>query len=275
MQATFSISRRVLIFLVTAFALTWAAWGSLILLARMQVTSYGQWPYMTIYVLGGLGPTIAAYVAVCLTSAQAPLREFHQRLLRWRVPIVWYPVAIGLPIVLALAAVGIAAALRPALIAAVAIKPWTLFLSLFPMMMVGGGVEEFGWRGIAQEEWGRSMGQGRAALLIGPVWAIWHLPLFFLPGVAQFGGNFALFLLGIMGNALILGWLYSRTRSILLCIFFHASWNAMMALGVTIPHGHGMSLVGPCLGLAVGALLFLAGGPKQEHAAATRAETSL
>ena len=275
MQATFSMSRRVLVFLVTAIALTWTAWGSLILLARTQMTSYGQWPYMTLYVLGGLGPTIAAYVAVCLTSGQAPLREFHQRLLRWHLPIAWYPLAIGLPIVLAFAAVGIAAALRPALLGAVSIKPWYLFLSLFPVMMVGGGLEELGWRGIAQEEWGRSMGQGRAALLVGPIWAIWHLPLFFLPGVAQYGGNFALFLLGIMGNALILGWLYGRTRSILLCIFFHASWNALMALGVSIPHGYGMSLVGPGLGLAVGALLFLAGGQRQEQVVTTQRETPL
>ncbi len=275
MQATFSISRRARIFLVTAFALTWVAWGSLILLARMRVTSYGQWPYMTLYVLGGLGPTIAAYVAVCRTPEQAPLREFHQRLLRWRVPFAWYPVAIGLPIALAFVAVGTAAALRPSLLAAVSIKPWYLFLSLFPMMMVGGGLEELGWRGVAQEEWGRSVGHGRAALLIGPIWAVWHLPLFFLPGVAQYGGNFALFLLGVMGNALILGWLYSRTRNILLCIFFHASWNTMMTLGVAIPHGHGVSLVGPCLSLGVGTLLFLAAGQKREHAAAAQGETGL
>jgi membrane protease YdiL (CAAX protease family) len=99
-------------------------------------------------------------------------------------------------------------------------------------------------------------------LLIGPIWALWHLPLFFLPGVAQYHASFALFLVGIMGNALLFGWLYSRTRSILLCVFMHAASNAVVMMGVSIPSGMGMSVVGPCLSLCVGALLFLSTGKR-------------
>ncbi|WP_430390776.1 CPBP family glutamic-type intramembrane protease [Dyella sp. 20L07] len=252
------VSRRALYFLAVAFALTWAAWGSLTGLAHAQLTAYGQWPYMTLYVLGGLGPTIAAYIAVYLTREQAPLREFNQRVLRWRVHPVWYAVAIGLPLVLGFIAIGLALAFRPSVWNQVAIKPWYEFPLLFLMTIIGGGLEEFGWRGITQEEWGAVMGQGRAALLIGPIWTLWHLPLFFLPGVSQYHGNFALFLVGVMGNALLLGWLYSRTRSILLCVFMHAATNAVIMLGVIVPPKQGLSLIGPCLGLGVGALLFLA-----------------
>ena len=256
------VSRRALYFLAAAFAMTWGAWGTLAWLAQAQMTAYGQWPYMTLYVLGGLGPTIAAYIAVYLTREQAPLREFNQRVLRWRVRPLWYAVAIGLPIALGFIAIGLALALRPAVLGQVAIKPWYDFPLLFAMTIVGGGLEEFGWRGITQEEWGHAMGQGRAALLIGPIWALWHLPLFFLPGVSQYHGNFALFLIGVMGNALLFGWLYSRTRSILLCVFMHAATNAVIMLGVVVPPGHGLSLIGPCLGLCVGALLFLATGKR-------------
>jgi membrane protease YdiL (CAAX protease family) len=263
MTTAFPSSRRALIFLVAAFAMTWIAWGALVALAQAQVTSYGQWPYMTLYVLGGLGPTIAAYIAVCFTRSRAPLREFHRRLFRWRVQPMWYVLAIGLPIMLAFVAIGIAVALRPALAAEVTIKPWYMFPELFAMTIIGGGLEELGWRGITQEEWGQAIGHGRAALLIGPIWALWHLPLFFLPGVTQYHAHFSLFLVGIMGNSLLFGWLYSRRRSILLCVFIHAATNATIMLGVVVPSGQGLSLIGPCLTIAVGALLFLSSGKRR------------
>ncbi|WP_267223796.1 CPBP family intramembrane glutamic endopeptidase [Dyella silvae] len=252
--------RRAYIFLALAFGITWCAWGALVMLAQAQATAYGEWPFMTLYVLGGLGPTIAAYAAVYLTRAQGPLREFNQRVLRWRVRPVWYAAAIGLPIALAFVAVGIAVALRPEVSSHLAIKPWYLFPLLLAMTIIGGGLEEFGWRGITQEAWGPALGQARAALLIGPIWALWHFPLFFLPGVSQYHGHFALFLVGVMGNALLFGWLYCHTRSILLCVLMHAATNAIIMLGVIVPSGHGLSLISPCLGLAVGGLLFLSHG---------------
>jgi membrane protease YdiL (CAAX protease family) len=192
-----------------------------------------------------------------VTAAQAPLREFHRRLLRWRVGYAWYAIAVTLPIGLAIVSTLAAMQLRPDLTGALSLRPWSTLLPLFLTMIIGGGLEELGWRGVAQSEWGRSIGHARTALLVGVVWAIWHLPLFLIPGVAQYGGNFAVFALGVIGNALMLGWLYSRTTSILLCIVFHAAANAITAFGFTIPRDAGwLTLLAPCLGLLVGLLLF-------------------
>ena len=74
MTEHFPTSRRALVYLAMAFGITRVAWGILVVLAQRQFTSYGQWPYMTLYVLGGLGPTVAAYLAVWRTREQAPLR---------------------------------------------------------------------------------------------------------------------------------------------------------------------------------------------------------
>ncbi|QNK02401.1 type II CAAX endopeptidase family protein [Dyella telluris] len=262
MTEHFPASRRALVYLAVTFGITWVAWGVLAALAQRQITRYGTWPFMVLYVLGGLGPTIAAYIAVRHTPEQAPMSEFNRRVLRWRVRPVWYLLALGLPVALGFMAIGIAVALKPALGAAVSFKPWYLFPLYLLMTIVGGGLEEFGWRGITQDEWARSIGPLRAALLIAPIWALWHLPLFFLPGVAQYHGNFALFLAGQFGIALLLGWLYTRTQSILLCVLMHAASNAVVMMGVFVPTGMGMGLTGPCLGLAVGLLLFLSMGSR-------------
>lgn len=262
MTEPFPASRRALVYLAATFGITWVAWGILVVLVQRQVTRYGTWPFMSLYMLGGLGPTIGAYVAVWRTAGQAPLGEFNRRVLRWRVRPVWYLLALGLPVALGFMAIGIAVALKPALAAAVSFKPWYLFPLYLLMTLVGGGLEELGWRGITQDEWARSIGPLRAALLIAPLWALWHLPLFFLPGVAQYHGNFALFLAGQFGTALLLGWLYTRTRSILLCVLMHAASNAVVMMGVFVPSGMGMGLTGPCLGLAVGLLLFQSMGSR-------------
>jgi uncharacterized protein len=252
------LNRRLGIFLAVAFGITWSAWGVLGWMARTHMVVYGQWPFMVLYVLGGLGPTIAAYIAVLSTSTQAPLREFHQRLFRWRVAGRWYVIAMALPVSLAIVSTVIAT-YSLGLTGALSVRPWIMFLPLFAMMIVGGGLEELGWRGVAQPEFTSAIGAAKAALSVGLVWALWHVPLFFLPGVSQYGGNFPVFAIGVIANALMLGWLYSRTDSILLCIVFHASSNAITALGFAIPRESGWwVLLGPCLNLLVGALLLFA-----------------
>jgi membrane protease YdiL (CAAX protease family) len=108
-----------------------------------------------------------------------------------------------------------------------------------------------------------------AAVLVGLIWAVWHLPLFYLPGVGQYGANFFTFLIGVVGNALILAWIYGRTRSILICIFSHASFNATAALGLGIPGGKGwLSTLNVCLGVLAGALLLAFASGKPNNAIA-------
>ena len=250
------MTRRLVTFLATSFAITWSAWGVLILLARTRTAAYGEWPFMALYILGGLGPTIGAYVAVLATSTLAPLSEFHRRLLRWRVSGWWYLIAVGLPIGLAIVSTLIATWLSPDLSGALSFQPWYMLPLLFLMMILGGGLEELGWRGVAQPELGRTIGHARAALSVGFIWAIWHAPLFLIPSVSQYRTNFLVFAIGVIGTALILGWLYSRTESILLCVIFHAAGNAIAIFGFVISREAGwLALMAPCLNVLVGSVL--------------------
>jgi membrane protease YdiL (CAAX protease family) len=253
------MTRRFKIFLAVTFSVTWTCWWILVPMARARVTAYGHLPFMLLYMLGGLGPTIAAYAAVLATRAHSPLKEYHSRLLRWRVAGWWYVIAVGLPLTLALVGVGVAGLVDPGFAKGLSVRPWCVFFPLFLVMIAGGGLEELGWRGVAQPEMERRLGRMAAALCVGVIWSVWHLPLFFLPGVSQYGANFGVFAIGLVGGALILAWLYARTQSILLCILFHAGWNAVVALGLAIPSDkHLPALLDACLRLVVGAALLTA-----------------
>jgi uncharacterized protein len=247
---------RLRIFLAVTFLVSWGCWGILVPLARARTLVFGRPGYMLLYMLGGLGPTLAAYIAMLAAPARSPLKEFHARLFHWRVSGWWYVVALLLPVALALAAQGLAVLVQPGFSRGLSVRPWYMFVPLFFFMVAGGGLEELGWRGVAQPEMERNFRRPAAAVLVGLIWASWHLPLFFLPGVGQYGTNFPVFAIWIVGGALILAWLYGHTKSILLCIFFHAGWNAAAALGLAIPFDRSLpALLNVSLRVVVGALL--------------------
>ena len=257
------MSRRLALYLGAAFAITWGAWGTLAALARSDALRYGEPRFMALYILGGLGPMIAAYLAIIATRSATPLREFHLRLLRWRVARSWYLFALFVPIALALASVAIALVFERGLWASLAVRPWYLFAAYFLTTIIGGGLEEPGWRGVAQPELQRWLSPGWAAVAVAAAWAPWHLPLFFIPGVAQYGGSFVEFAIGILGTSLLLGWLYARTQSVLLCVIFHASANASALMGIAVPDEGGLlTSIGAIVNVAAGLALFVLRNPQ-------------
>ena len=251
------MSRRLIAYLVFAFAISGSAWGGLAGLPG-GIIGYGSPLRMALYFLGGLGPTIAAYLAVLATRDQAPLSEFHLRLLRWRVPPAWYAFAFGMPVLVGTISAAAAAYADPQYLASVHLRPWYAVVPVFFVMVLGGGLEELGWRGVAQPEAERRVPPLTAALFVGLVWALWHLPLFFIPGAPQYVWNYPVFAAGVMGHALLLAWLYGRTRSILLCVIFHASSNAMWAMGFGASRDMELrTIIGAIVGLALGSVLLL------------------
>jgi len=82
-----------------------------------------------------------------------------------------------------------------------------------------------------------------SSLVIGVIWALWHLPLFYIPGVSQYQGNFMLFFMGVMGLSLVLTVLYSVSNSIWLCVVFHSLSNTSYALGFDVEHSDTTGLI--------------------------------
>lgn len=251
-------NRRVWVYLAATFAITWGAWWGLVWIARAGVSAFGEPLFMSLYMLGGFGPTIAAYLAVLATRDEGTLAEFHSRLLRWRVAGRYWSMALVFPFLLAGGLVLGAIWWEPGVRAEIDLKPWWMVFPLLAGMVVGGGLEELGWRGVAQPALDRRLGSWPAVFVVGTIWALWHLPLFSLPGTGQFGAPFLPYFVWVLGLAALLAWLYRRTGSILLCVVFHAAVNAALALGLTIRDERvGLKLAAGVVVLGVG-LAFLA-----------------
>jgi membrane protease YdiL (CAAX protease family) len=168
------------------------------------------------------GPSYAGLIVVALVGGWAGIKEMLRRLVRWRVGIIWWVVAFLGPLAIVLAAIGIrmlGGGDAPNFLIWKQEPHMVLVLMLILISPVGGagGEEPFGWRGYAQprlqEKWGR-WGPLLTSLIIGIVWAVWHLPEFFNPASTQYAlGMSGMIVLVVMetANSIIMTWLYNKT----------------------------------------------------------------
>lgn len=109
--------------------------------------------------------------------------------------------------------------------------PWIIPLYLVLMVYLGGGQEEIGWRGFALDRLLSRHNDLVASLILGVVWALWHLPLWFMTGTSQSFMPFGAFMVMTVSLSVILTWIYVGSgRSMFLAMWTHGVANASMAV---------------------------------------------
>jgi CAAX protease family protein len=173
-----------------------------------------------------LGPLVAALIAAALTGQ---FKDFIKRIARVRIAPSTYGIALGLPLLFALlAVVGGSLATGTALPVAAAQLQASNFVDgfLIALLFVALG-EEPGWRGYlfpALSKWG---GPALAALMICPIWAIWHYPLF---GTQLPMDLLPSFLISLTGGSFVLAWLTQRAKGgVLPAMLCHGMINGIGA----------------------------------------------
>jgi len=87
-------------------------------------------------------------------------------------------------------------------------------------------MEEAGWRYILQPELEKEFGFILSAIIVAVIWSVWHLPLFFIPGAGQYGNNFGLFVISVVGLSFAIGAIRKISNSVFLCVLYHCIVNA-------------------------------------------------
>ncbi len=168
------------------------------------------------------GPSIAGLIVIAMTSGKEGMRDVGQRSLRWRVGLRWWAVALFFTGLILLFSIAINTIFLGGDIPSFAFfrQEWYLIPTVFLITMIGGPLgEEFGWRGFALPNLQRKWGPMIASIIIGTVWALWHLPLFFQPDTihAQIGIKFLpVYIIGEIVLATIMTWVYNNTGGSLL-----------------------------------------------------------
>jgi membrane protease YdiL (CAAX protease family) len=201
-------------FFVLACALSWWPW---------ILYSVGLSPTPIV----GVGPFLAALLVLAVTEGKSGVVGLLRRMVRWRVGIQWYAVALLLPIVVILAA----AALNVFLLGAqrtssvADLGGWSSFLLLFLLSLLipgfAGTWEEPGFRGYALPRLQFRYSALIASLILGVLWAFWHLP--FVVTGEQIWIDATLF---IIEWSIVYTWLFNNAKgSVLIVMLFHAMNN--------------------------------------------------
>ena len=199
---------------------------------------------LLLFLLGGISPSLAGIISTARYEGKAGLRNLWKRCLQFSLGWKWYSVIFLIP----LATMGLRIALH--LIRGGLLKdspllsdPVTLIGFTVQILLFGPVSEELGWRGFALERLLARHGAAAASLILGSLWAFWHLPLFFIPGTAQqLYGNplpeFFVFAVAVAASSVVFTWIYINTRhSVWSAILFHATTNYAASFLVTLMDG--------------------------------------
>jgi membrane protease YdiL (CAAX protease family) len=211
-------------FFILAFALSWLVWGSAI------AQHYGLLDFQIPDLLAYFGVSLAASIVAGLADGWEGIRNLLRRLIRWRVGLAWYAIVLLLPILLP-SLTAFIYELFGGSVSVGSVLPLERAVAYFffgiPFMLL---TEETAWRGFALPRLEAKYGTWKASLLLGLLWGVWHTPYFLLPGSSQSNFPYVAYILMVMAQSVMYGWIHHKTGgSVLMAALFHAATNAALA----------------------------------------------
>ena len=218
MDAAHRMSKKRLgCFLAVSFGITWLCWGGLAVLDIPLTHPAG----VVLHLLGGFGPTFAALFWFGPVRTRKTFAAF---LFRWKKGSLRYLLLFA---VLEITVVGLSSLEWNRMM-----PPYLVPVVFLQAVVIYGGEEELGWRGVMEPELERVMPFPAAALITGLVWAVWHIPLWFVDGATQQNIPFALF----AALAVLQSFWYAAVQKRMGCVFpcciLHGLTNTLLSIFV-------------------------------------------
>ena len=149
----------------------------------------------------------------------------------WRVGAPWYSAVLIFPVLILAVQLGLVALLSRDF--APYFFPWGILIGLLP-----GFFEEIGWTGFALPKMLLKHSALAAAILLGVLQTLWHLAADYLTSSGVRGvywlPHFAMFVVSMTAMRVILVWVYTNTRSVLLAQLMHASSTGFLSILVPL-----------------------------------------
>ena len=219
-------------FLILVYVISWSLWAPVVLL--FPDTSAPPWWALVLAAVGAYGPSLAAMITALVCGKLPGLAALFTSA-RGRAGWPWYLlVLLGPP-----AFVWIAAGTQVLLggnarfVGAQSLVKMALILATFvPFGPLG---EELGWRGYALPRLEQHFAPLVSGLVLGIIWAAWHLPMFWFPPIGlprRSLANVAMWAVNVVGFSVLLSYVARRTKySVPIAILLHATLNAGPAMG--------------------------------------------
>jgi uncharacterized protein len=220
-------------FFIITFLWTWAAGLIVAYLSYHKGVELFQLAFL---LLGLCGPFVTAMIMIYGSHNKALIEDFWDRLSFYKVRPNFLPVLFLLLPVVLLLATAISLAFGQPIDQFVLASDYRVIkgqnlVGLF-ILVLAPLIEELGWRGYGVDSLRSRFNLFKTTLLFGVLWALWHVPLFFVNGYYQnelwktsllFVANF---FISIFPGALLINWIYYKNnRSIMAAFLMHLMFN--------------------------------------------------
>ncbi len=225
------------IYFVLVFIITWG--GILFVVGPEGFPGEGmqlQRLFPLVFLAMIAGPSLAGILLTSVTEGKEGLRGLLSRMSRWRVNIRWYGVALLITPLLLIAILAALTLISPVFVPGIITtsdRNALLVLSVV-LGLAAGFFEEVGWTGFAVPKMQLRYGAFVASLILGLIWAMWHLLADFWGGYAAFGmfyvPHFLLWVVALPAYRFLMVWVYNNTGSLFVAQLMHASYSGSQYL---------------------------------------------
>ena len=212
--------RTLILFFVLAYAITWTLFITVAVAIPARTA-----PGYALVLAGAYAPGIVALLLTAWKEGTQGVRALVGRILVADVSARYYLFAVSYMVSIKLTA----AALHRAMLGT-----WPRFghesLLLMPLAVAFStpfqAGEEVGWRGFALPRLAARFGLARASLVLGAIWAFWHLPQFYIADADSYHQPFIVWGAQVVAMSVAFAWLYAKTGgSLLLVMLLHSAIN--------------------------------------------------
>jgi len=230
-----STRKQLILFLVISYGYLWL----LFVISKLFDIPFTYDPQQLggqLVLVGIPASLVATILTTLVTGSKEDLRKLFKRSLDWRFSFTWYLAGALVPLLVGFASTMMAVWLGKAELSENWFSPsMPVGFMVFLLIYIGLG-EEIGWRGFALPRFQEMLGSLGGSIATGVFWALWHSPLFLMPGSSQYGSSLILFIYlttcWTIPMALFVG---KSHGSVIPAILLHASVN-FLAFAIQYPH---------------------------------------
>ncbi len=228
-----------IVYIMIAFGISWVGWFILIL-SDTESSFFNPWK-----LLAAFGPSIAGLIVIALHSGKTSLIKIWHSLINLRgIRWHWYLVSLIIPPAIMLAALGIHIAMGGSGLSfndpAEIYRVIPIFFLVLIFSVLG---EEIGWRGFALPWLQKRFTALQSSLILGLIWSVWHLPLFWIPGDFHQQLPLMWFLIQTVSITILYTWIFNATKgSLLIILLLHTASNTAFGVLPMLPEAASGSL---------------------------------
>jgi membrane protease YdiL (CAAX protease family) len=231
--------RNLAFFFLIAFGWSWLWWALFIFgilkmpagIGTSEVDLGSAGPLILIIMLTPFGPTIGAFVMTAMTEGRTGVKTLWRRFWNRSLSSKWLLVILMFFPAFQLIANFVSRTLDNQAYPFLAYpnQPWMFIPPFIANTLISAGMsEEFGWRGYALPRFQARWNALTSSIVLGAIWAAWHIPLWFVPG----DSHNHVFFWGWAGRIILLStlmtWIFNNTNgNVLAAVLFHGMANSV------------------------------------------------